>query len=299
MGLPAHHLALLRASSSKSARQCYTIHVEHNPYFHKIVGVPHTTDEEKEKLNQFIIYGVQKEGGEFIEGHELQKTEKELELIEYVETCAENIANKYVSGNLVKVPITNIHIVKKGSVREITGTSQDGAHSVKLRSVLIERQKSELLFCVVLFHELLHLKGYSALQLNITPEEVNLAPYRSGLSIISRDSKKIFLNTLDEGIVEYLTKKFYTEISQHTDKFSRQEITQVSEKILRNRSKDVNYVEELAGTIHSANPDKFASKELVIEELVRAHFTGKLIKIGKLIESVRIGKLRDDVMDIN
>jgi hypothetical protein len=272
--------------------------MESNPYFHKVVGVPPIDEDLQEKLDQFITHGVESTGGKYIEEYELEKTPEEIQLIELATQSVDALVRKYSDGKCISIPIENIHILKKGATEKVTKSGNAGAHSEKLKSILVERQESAAKFCAILLHELVHAKSYSALQMRLSPE-AQLLPYRSGVAVLSRDGRKEYLGKLQEGITEYLTKQLSEQmVSSHLDLFKEERQISLDE-VKENRKDDVAYLITLAENIQNVFSETYSSKEEVIEEFIKAHFTGQLMKIGRLIErAVGNGALRQDVREI-
>jgi hypothetical protein len=264
--------------------------VENNPYFHKVIGVPEIEPELKEKLNQFITHGVETEGGKFLEGIELEKTPQELKLVDFVTRSVDELAMKMTGQTPVAIPLNNIHILRKGGAHEATEErAMEGAHSVKLCSVFVERQVSETMFCTILFHEMVHAKSYAALQLLINKGEGYLLPYRSGVSVISRDGQTKYLEKLTEGITTYLTRQFYKDVLQKNIHLFSEENRKIPEpQDIKDRQEEIDYLYLLVQKIRNKHPE-FLTDEQVIDELIAAQFTGKLMKIGRLIEEA-LGK---------
>ena len=61
---------------------------------------------------------------------------------------------------------------------------------------------------------MLHFKSYNALQ--VTTEKGKLTQYRTGLKMRSRDGKRLYFKSLDEAVIEELTKRLVTELKGNT-----------------------------------------------------------------------------------
>jgi len=268
--------------------------MENNPYLNKLVGLPSGEKDLENKLSDFIKKGVEKDGGRFLEGYELEKTSEELEIINFTTEQADSIADKY-SAKPVTIPLNNIHIVAAGGTEAITKSCEGAAYSPKTHRITLDRQPTKTWFSVNLFHELLHAKSYSALQLTKTAEGVELLPYRSGMTVYSRDGKTASMERLSEAVTEYLTKEFYENVVVGNPIFE-------SEKDVPfevHRLDELSYFENVVSKIRDRHPNLYQSKEAVIEEFIKAEFSGNLVKICRLMEDT-FGKetLRGDTRSI-
>jgi hypothetical protein len=157
---------------------------------------------------------------------------KILESLEYEKKPYERLAIKIandITNSLMKksgmkmfdVPEKNIHIIPENLYVEILGnTNTDGITILREQLILIDADKNieSLKRALVIFHEIIHLKGYLALEANKEDFEI----YRAGLGIstLKQKSKKIgygeMLRGLNEAVVTEITKRYSSQfISQN------------------------------------------------------------------------------------
>ena len=112
------------------------------PHFDKLVGVKAMNlplDVSKEEAEQIISETLQDKGGEFIEGLELEKTEKDKEIIELADQVAENYLRQFGRENIPDIPLDNIHLLREGGTEVILYTRRKKAiESIKKSQIQAE-----------------------------------------------------------------------------------------------------------------------------------------------------------------
>ena len=185
------------------------------PHFDKLVGIKAMnlpSDASKDETERIISQTLQDKGGEFIEGLELEKTEKDKEIIELADQAAENYLRQFGRENVPEITLNNIHLLKEGGTEEYTeGNWKEGSQSSVLNRIIVDRGASDLRLARKLFHELYHQKVYKALQIAKEGEQSKLIPYHTGFSIVSRDGKETYFNDLDEALTSLAEQRFFTE----------------------------------------------------------------------------------------
>lgn len=258
------------------------------PHVDKIVGIPtehkaHTSQVEAVSLSIF-----EKDGRTIKEGFEIEKTERDILIINWLESHIEEYLKKYGGKRSFDIPPGKIHILKDGATEEFTeGALSKGGYSVRTGGIIIDRNTSDVEFAISLAHELIHYGSYQSLQLLISEEgEGFLRQYRSGISINSRDSKYSYLDNLEEGIVELLTENFFHEEIEKSDLFKEEieNLNKVGTKIDFTRKGEREALTNLAKAIWEKNKEEFGSQEEVLRIFIEAQLNGNILRLGKLIE---------------
>jgi len=254
-----------------------------NPYFDKLVGISHKQEDLEQQLHEYVIDNVENVGGKKIADFEIPKTQKDIEIINFIEKEADKILKSYGREKRISVPLENIHILSdKGTEKYTSGRLNTGAHSNAQKSIIVDRKKSNCQFSLVLFHEFIHLKSYSALQ--VIPEG-KIETYRSGISIMSRDGKVVYLKNIEEAIVGYLTQKFYDSVLKTSDFYREETDNLVVNKFSISRQSELIQLNKIADLVYEKNQDQFKNKNEVINLFLDAQINGKLIKLSKLVKS--------------
>jgi hypothetical protein len=149
-------------------------------------------------------------------GYEILKTPEDIEFIKKIEGFVDSIVADY-GGKPKPLPLDHIHILKPGSVYEITKRFQGGVHRPMFLEVGVEKGESKLLFASTLAHELFHLKSYKSARVGSFDKDVHL--YRSGLTMLDRKDENEELGTereyfsmLEEAIVAECTRDFIQKL---------------------------------------------------------------------------------------
>ncbi|HNZ86670.1 MAG TPA: hypothetical protein PLD95_03580 [bacterium] len=183
-------------------------------HYENIVG---GTEAEKKKAREELQKFFDGDGGFF--KYEIEKSPEDLEIIKKTESIVDKIISQY-GGDIRKLPLDNIHILKEGSVDQMTdGELAVGLHKPLCLHIGIEKQKSKLVFASFVAHELFHLKSYKSARVGNSGEDVRL--YRSGFSMVDKkDTSKEcgaeieYFSKLEEAIVSECVKKFLEEIEK-------------------------------------------------------------------------------------
>lgn len=259
-----------------------------NPFIDKLIGLPKEHEGLTKEWHGYIIEDIRIIGGRKIENFEIEKSPKDVEIIKFTEKAVNSMLAKYGRKLKISVPLDNIHVLKPGGTLEYTNNRlEGGAHSSTLKSIIVDRDKSDVQFALKIFHELIHLKAYSALQI-IPGNDDNapqVAPYRTGIAVISRDGKTKFLENVEEAIVGHLTSVYFETTLKH-DPLFKEEIEQIAEGKLnieisrREEMEDLNIVIQ---KIISNNPSLGADD--IMDEFIKAQINGTLISLSRLIEN--------------
>lgn len=256
------------------------------PHLDKLVGI---SEEDAEEAKKYYMEKAETTGSKQIEGFELKKTEKDIEIINFVEQAVTEEMQQYNRKKAMSIPLANIHILRKGGVKEYTkGRLQEGAHNTRDNSILVEKSNSDIDLAITLFHELFHSKSYKAEQLTIDKGESGneLSSYRGGISVTKRDGSFEFFVDLEEAVIGFMTERFYNNGIKHNPRFS-DEVKQKEQKgivVDTTRMEDVKGLKIIMQAIFNKNQDQFKDKREVADLFIDAQINGNLLKIGKLID---------------
>ncbi|MBP6908568.1 MAG: hypothetical protein KBB75_01975 [Candidatus Pacebacteria bacterium] len=258
------------------------------PHLDKVVGVPKEHIEKQQgKFEEYLTGYFSEIGGAKIENYELEKTKEDIELIQFSSNAVDNYLQKY-NRNIRGIPLENIHILKEKSVEEITGGSiSGGLHSTINGSVLVEKTLNRVNFSLVVFHELVHAKSFTAMQVTNggIKENSEIIPYRVGFSVTSRDGNKIYFEDVNEAVVGLLTERFFKDYIETSDLF-KDELQKMKESktpVDLSRQREVKQGLEYINEIYKLNNDKY-SFEQVMDIFIEAGINGNLFKVARLIE---------------
>ncbi len=258
---------------------------------------------------------------ELFEKNELPKTERELALIDFANNETNKLLSE-VDRKPYSVPPENYHLVSPELFRKIVDIRGSTAATFFSRQgILFNAEYSRanpLNFGTSAFHETLHLKGRTSFELEEENGLLRKTPYRTGVSVIA--SQKIgFHGTphehfegLHEAIVSAQEKKSFPnllnlpELAEEKKWLLSEEAKEIKSRIAEQKglSKDeitwvgkegedwetfpffaqrqtLNYV---CSEIQKQFPENHQDTEEVFKEFLKAHFTGRLLPIGRLVE---------------
>lgn len=147
---------------------------------------------------------------EALQGKEREKTPKELQIISLVNEATNEVRQRYGLENF-DIPAKNIHVITEETWPRGKGTA---VFNSMLQGVAMREKLSSLAFMKTVFHEMLHFKSYNAAQIT-TGENSELAEYRLGLIVCTRDGKKIYFVNLNEAVTEEMTRRFVKKLWGH------------------------------------------------------------------------------------
>lgn len=253
------------------------------PHAERVVGVPTKYQEYQEVVEQKFAKFFES-GREKVE-MELEKTERDIDLINFAAEAVEKYLKQYGSKKDIKIPIENIHLLKDGGVEEFTkGRIRGGAASMLYGSIVLDRSQSDIQFAVMAFHELFHAKSYKAFQMTT---ERKFEAYRGGFSVVSRDGRETYFNAVEEAIVGYMERRFYREIIVESEllKKEAEALKKEGKQPEFGRVREMKAAGKLLNKLFELNKDKFNNVEEISDLFIEAQATGKLLKVARLIES--------------
>lgn len=248
------------------------------PQADRLVRIPKESRDNLDAVEREVREIYRTMGVDKIRDLELEKTERDLQIINFVQDAISNLLKQY-GREASSMPLNKIHILKDGGAEEYTGGKVlTGAHSAKLGSILIDRKKSDAEFAVILFHELLHYGSYKALQF-VAGENPELEAYRSGFAVTSADGKTKYFEQVEEALVQIMVKRFYQEKVLHNELFK------VDEPVLKfSREKELERLDYLIDELFKRNTSKFKSRQEIEELFMEGQINGRLLPVARLIE---------------
>lgn len=260
---------------------------------------------------------------EDISKFEFKKEEKEVSVIERASELVDELLNTY---NLApyKVSPENIHKMDKAFFQK-AGFKGDALADFQNQGIYIGADASKrgfIYFAQVILHEMLHLKSYTAFQVRPeivgTRKELRSGLYRNGVSVNSsikansEGNRHEHFIGLQEAIVQTETNKLFSKIFEHPDlklendflnsdeyKNSREKISkelgvEATElfpvdieksqwaKFAYKAQRDVLWYvcEQISKTYENSN------KEEIYNKFLKAQFTGELLSLAHMVESV-------------
>lgn len=273
---------------------------------------------EKEKKSYEEIIG-QGEGevNAWIQEAQVEISAERETLVQEVLLVAQKVVNQF-SGREVVLQRDQIVAVQTGTLGSIFSNESTEGEMEKivghtfdnLQKVAVEVgvETSNLELALVLFHELMHLGSFSRIRFTNKPSHPvlgNFKPERNGLSILDDDGDAKFFKYLDEALTEKLARKYIEGQRKNPlyakDLALREELfpgavsgTYVNYEESGDGEKNPvlaeMYPRELQATddfvhrLYLQNQERFSNEDEVWNIFFEAKFTGKLLKLARLIE---------------
>ncbi len=255
---------------------------EFMPY-DRVVGVQPDWQEETERL---LAAYYAEHGTSVIEGFELEKTQRDKEIIKFAEDAVSAYLRAYGREPKFDVPLEKIHFLRDGGTKEFTqGKLGGGAHATKFGSMLVDRSDSDIQTALITFHELFHTKSYSALQITTPDMEgvKKLEAYRNGFTVTSRDGREEYFHDFEEAVISLMTKRFYDEEISQNETFKKELDSGCMPDM--SRTKEAGGLSGLVDDIWNSNRDSYSSREQVMDIFIKAQIDGNLLPVARLVES--------------
>lgn len=256
------------------------------PHADKLVGVP-TEYADKQEIAEKNFTKYFEQPSEREKPFELEKTEKDIEIINFCDESVQKYMETYGRKKNIKLPMENIHVLQEGGVEAVTeGRLRTGSHSTIFGKIAVDRNPSDTQFSLVAFHELFHTKAYQAGQIKTKEGDFKMGQYRSGFIVTSRDGKRTYFNDVEEAVVGHMTQRFFDEILSKDPKY----IPEIEERNKNGQSFDISRKseqasgEKLAEDLFVKNTGNFANKEEIMEMFIKAQVTGNILPVARLFE---------------
>lgn len=170
--------------------------------FERVIGA--IPDAEKEKILKYKEERFDDQLFEELEGKEREKTPEELQIIDLANKMTNEIRKTYGLEDF-DIPAKNIHIIKEGKWWRQDNVG--ATYKSDLQGVAMHEEPVRLAFAERVFHEMVHFKSYNALQITKS-EKSEVDEYRVGLTVSTRDGKKMFFSNLNEAVTEEMVKRY-------------------------------------------------------------------------------------------
>ena len=278
----------------------------------------------KEKFQGYFrekhMESVSKEKLEAVIALEYEKSRAETELIEAADNEFNDIMRK-AEAEPFDVPPKNIHLIPPELYEKINRTQGDAITATQHRAIFINAEKyrnNPLDFGKTIFHELLHLKGHFAVEVeeNSNEKEAEASVYRSGLSVFSSQKSEDeyrghkHFDGLEEGLAGALERRYFQKminrpiLKEQKEWLESDKAAEIKQKISKDENipiEEISNVKEngdfatfsypfhgkvlnlLVSEIYEKNKDKFKSEDDVLNVFIKAHFDGKILPMSRLI----------------
>lgn len=169
--------------------------------FERVVG--NISEAEKEQILRDKGERFDDQAFEDLRGKEREKTPEELQIISLDNEGTNEVRQRYGLENF-DIPPENIHVITE----EAWPREKSAAFfNSMLQGVAMREKLSNIAFMKTVFHEMLHFKSYNAAQIT-TEENPELDEYRLGLTVRTRDGKKMYFVNFNEAVMEEMTRRF-------------------------------------------------------------------------------------------
>jgi hypothetical protein len=256
------------------------------PHLDRAIGLPQSERGRQREYEKRLTDVFIENGHQPIPELELEKTERDRELLRVAQEAVDDYLARYGRAKRIQIPPANIHVLAIGGVDKVTkGRHLEGAASFMKGSVIIDRVPSDSEFVLIAFHELFHLKSYSALQITRQASKVNprLVEYRQGFTVVNRDGTEEYFANLEEAVVAHFTHRFYQDYlkANRSQLFSN---TVATTEAAISRSDELDLLDRTVDHIWENNRGTFRSREQVLDLFIRAQVNGDLLPIARLVE---------------
>lgn len=244
-----------------------------NSHINKILGPEEDKDKITEKLQ---LFGTEKRSSE------IEKTPRDIEIIDFSQKCLDEYLLSYGIKSIYHVRYDSIHLVPVDETEIIKdGKMSKGVAAPMLGSCVVDRAENDVVFSVVTFHELFHLKNFTSIE-----KKKDGGLYdgydirRSGFSAFSKDGK--LLTQIDETINNYFCKKFLEEKIKNSEIFKAEDINNF--KLDQDREELIEKFENICNDLYENNKDTFTSVEDIKKLFIDATLNGNLLPVARLMD---------------
>jgi len=173
--------------------------------FERVVG--NISEAEKEQILHDKEEMFDDQVFEDLKGKEREKTQEELQIISLVNAATNEVRQRYGLENF-DIPPENIHVITEEAWPRVKSVA---FYNSMLQGIVAREQPAKIVFMKKIFHEMLHFKSYNALQIKMG-ENPELDEYRVGLTVHTRDGKRMYFVNLNEAVTEGMTKRFAAKL---------------------------------------------------------------------------------------
>jgi hypothetical protein len=249
-------------------------------HYDRIIG---DEDPDQEYLDKFHIEA----GSVAIDGFELKKTAREIEVINFTEDALDTFLEEFNTKRRTKIPIENVHVLRKGGTEAaIKGARTGSANSISF-SITVDEFANDVDFAMIVFHEMTHLKSFQS-RVNIPAEDILNRPRRNGVKVYGKklDNEEGFergeyLGGLDEALNSFLERRFFDEHIKDSDFFKEEDKLN---RMSYSRKQEVVSVNKVIDKIVSANKEGLIRQD-VLQIMMDAKFNGRLLPLARLVKN--------------
>jgi len=294
------------------------IYMKKGPEFRMVGGA---SPEKKEKAKQELekaffdhIESLPKEVQEKIEKLEYPKSEKEIALIDFANQETSRLMEE-VGVEPHDIPLDNYHIIPPELYEKEFGRRSSAVAHGRRQAIAFNAENfrdNPILLGMAAIHETLHLKAQMSFEIEESKDGKNTTPYREGVTVRSSQLKAAQGNYhehfrgLHEAIVSEAEKRLLVKLLDQRELAEEKKwlmsdeagdlIKKLSDEIIwvgKRGSGDwkmVGYrpqrevLDYICGEIHKQFPEQFGDADGVFKEFLKAHFTGRLLPIARLID---------------
>ena len=262
--------------------------------FDRIFGKePDRQEAEKDMLKRFEVQPEFKT--------ERKKTPEELEIIKMTNEATDLLIKQF-GGEPFNIPDKNVHVIE-GSEFDYLAVhylhdpeliNATALFSENLQSILMRDQGDDFVkFSGLLIHEMYHFKSYQSLLVKNKNSKLVARVRRVGFEIGLRGQEKPAFVDLNEALTEHLAVATLGDLISKSKlpAFLKERIEQIPEEEREKKVFGASYalervrLIEIAEQIYDKNKDKFKNENEIFKLFFDAVFSGKLLKVAKLIEN--------------
>jgi len=297
--------------------------MEKAPEFRIIGGAsPEKKEQAKKEVEQALFNqfeSISPQDREQLEKLEYPKSEKELAFIDFANKETDELM-KEAGMDPYDIPAENYHIVPPELYTKVhTGTATTAAIKQGIVFNAQYFRDNPVTFGASALHETLHLKGHFSLEVEEEGEKVKKTPYREGVTVRALQRHGFHgkyhrhFDGLHEAIVATQEKKLLgkllelPELTKEKEWLMSDEAKELRKKVAENEEipeddilwvgkkgkndwASVSYstqrqvLDYVCTKIQKEFPDQYQSADEVFKEFLKAHFTGQLLPIARLVE---------------
>ena len=280
--------------------------------YYKVIG-----DNEKQKETAYQdLQEVLDTKSPSLAKHELEKTAKEIEIINLTQGIADEMIRGY-GGDPKSVPLDHVYVLD--DVNKVTeGRLEKGVHHPLELTVGIERSASSLIFASTIAHELFHSKSFKSVRVD-RKDRIRL--YRSGLSMVDRKDEtkehgreKEYFGDMEEAIVAECTRIFMDKLEnkeQFKDEieainrlkewiaqsYRRGDVPEEKISILENEIKYIPMAQEKVKDIMTSYENENERSAMAAGMFSKLLEQGDVERVERYVEREKLYKLLDRIIE--
>lgn len=239
-------------------------------YFDRVFG--HKTEGTPEALDRLV----DEKSVEWIDGYEVEKTEREKNIIKFAAHAVAEYMKLYGRDTMPQLKMSHIHVLGEGSTGKMGKKIKGGGMNPLYRYVIADRSNSEKRFAVRIFHELFHRQAFSSAQVM---SDKTVEYRRSGIDAKNFSENKATFALAEEAIVHHFTVKFYEEHVQNNPVFSDDDDMEGMTSLSRKPEYD-KFMSMIRNLV--SRQDELTEEE-VLDLFFRAYINGHLLPVARLM----------------